>query len=184
MTTSGTRSTAGEQRVKIVSRALAAFAHAGYHATPVAVVAEAAGVSTAYVFRLFPGKLGLFVATVDHCYDQVAATLVAGGEAAGPISPEGVLAAMTAAYVDLIKDRNLIMFQVHAQSACDVPEIRDAVRRGMAKVVNAVTRVSGAEPAAVQRFIAYGQLCHLVVQADLGAVPESWARTLSDGISH
>ena len=40
---------------------------------------------------------------------------------------------MSAAYVELIRDRNLIMLQVHAQSACDVPEIRDAVRRGSRK---------------------------------------------------
>jgi AcrR family transcriptional regulator len=178
------RSTAEVQRVKIVSRAVAAFAHAGYHATPVADVAAAAGVSPAYVFRLFPGKLGLFVATVDHCYEQVAAALVEGGEAAGTTDPDDVLAAMSAAYVALIKDRNLIMFQVHAQSACDVPEIQDAVRRGLAKVVGAVSRVSGAEPAAVQRFLAYGQLCHLIVQAGLGELDESWARTVSNGIIH
>jgi len=170
--------------VRIVSRAVAAFAHAGYHATPVSEVAEAAGVSPAYVFRLFPGKLGLFVATVEHCYEQVAAALVEGGEAAGSTDPEDVLAAMSAAYVELIRDRNLIMLQVHAQSACDVPEIRDAVRRGVAKVVGTVSRVSGADPGAVQRFIAYGQLCHLIVQADLGAVDEGWALTLSAGISH
>ncbi|MBT2230257.1 TetR/AcrR family transcriptional regulator [Nonomuraea sp. NEAU-A123] len=159
-------------------------AHAGYHATPVAEVAEAAQVSPAYVFRLFPGKLGLFVATVDHCYEQVAAALVKGGEAAESSAPDDVLAAMSAAYTELIRDRNLIMLQVHAQSACDVPEIRDAVRRGVARVVSAVSRVSGADPSAVQRFIAYGQLCHLIVQADLGAVNESWARTVSAGISH
>ncbi|PPF31207.1 TetR family transcriptional regulator, partial [Rathayibacter sp. AY1A3] len=28
----------------------------------------------AYVFRLFPGKLGVFVAAVDRCYEQVAST--------------------------------------------------------------------------------------------------------------
>lgn len=178
------RSTAEEQRVKIVSRAVAAFAHAGYHATPVAEIASAAGVSPAYVFRLFPGKVGLFVATVDHCYDQVATALVAGGEAAGSSDPDAVLAAMTSAYVALIRDRNLIMLQVHAQSACDVPEIRDAVRRGVAKVVQAVSRVSGADAGAVQRFLAYGQLCHLIVQADLGAVHEGWARTVTAGMSH
>jgi AcrR family transcriptional regulator len=184
MTSGSVRSTAEDQRVRIVSRAVAAFAHAGYHATPVAEVAEAAGVSPAYVFRLFPGKLGLFVATVDHCYEQVAATLVKGGEAAGSADPGEVLAAMSAAYVELIRDRNLIMLQVHAQSACDVPEIQEAVRRGVARVVRAVSRVSGADPDAVQRFIAYGQLCHLIVQADLGTLDESWARTLSAGISH
>ncbi len=178
------RSTAEVQRVRIVQAALPAFSGAGYHATPVATVAEAAGVSPAYVFRLFPGKVGLFVATVDHCYDRVVATLVEGGESAGSQDPGVVLGAMTGAYVELIRDRDLIMLQVHAQAACDVPEIRDAVQRGIAAVVRAVTRVSGADPAAVQRFVAYGQLCHLIVQADLVEVDESWARTVSAGIRH
>jgi len=181
---SGPRSTAEDQRVRIVSRAVGEFSRVGYHATPVAEVAAAAGVSPAYVFRLFPGKLGLFVATVDHCYDLVEQALVAGGEAAPSTDPDVVLAAMTDAYVDLIADRNLIMLQVHAQAASDIPEIRDAVRRGMAKVVRSVTRVSGAEPGAVQRFIAYGQLCHLIVQADLFDVDETWAQTVSAGIRH
>jgi AcrR family transcriptional regulator len=179
------RSNAEDRRANIVAKAVAAFARAGYHATPVAEVAKAAGVSPAYVFSLFAGKVGLFAATVDHCYEQVADTLVAGGEAAGPFAkPDEVLAVMTAAYVDLIRDRDLIMLQVHAQSACDVLEIRAAVHRGVARVVRAVSTVSRADAAAVQRFLAYGQLCHLIVQADLGAVDEDWAHVVSDGIIH
>lgn len=178
------RSTAEDQRKRIITSAVSGFAHAGYHATPVTTIAELAGVSPAYVFRLFPGKVGLFVATVEHCYDLVASALVEGGEAAGSASPDVILDSMTAAYVNLIGDRELIMLQVHAQSACDVPEIRDAVRRGVATVVQAVARVSGAEPLAVQRFIAYGQLCHLIVQAELSDLRESWAETLSAGIRH
>ena len=178
------RSTAEDQRPRIVGHAVAGFARAGYHATPVAEIAEAAGVSTAYVFRLFPGKLGLFVAAVDHCYAQVVETLVAGGEASDSSDPADVLEAMTTAYIELIRDRDLIALQAQAQAACDVAEIRDAVRRGLASVVRAVTRVSGAEPHAVQRFISYGQLCHLIVQADLGSITESWAETVSAGIRH
>jgi len=178
------RSTAEDQRSRIVTHAVAGFSRAGYHATPVAEIAEASGVSTAYVFRLFPGKLGLFLAAVDHCYTQVVDTLVAGGEAADSTDPAVVLEAMSLSYVELIRDRNLIALQVQAQAACDVPEIRDAVRRGLASVVRAVTRVSGAEPNAVQRFIAYGQLCHLIVQADLGSLTDSWAETVSAGIRH
>ncbi|WEO77351.1 TetR/AcrR family transcriptional regulator [Cryobacterium sp. SO2] len=178
------RSTAEDQRARIVAVAVAAFAHAGYHATPVTDIAEKAGVSPAYVFRLFPGKLGLFVATVSHCYEQVVSALVAGAAAAGTTDPDAVLDAMTTAYVDLIKDRDLIMLQAHAQSACDVPEIRDAVRQGLASVVRAVARESGAEPAAVQRFIAYGQLCHLIVQAELTDLTDGWADTLTAGIRH
>ncbi|WP_394771123.1 TetR/AcrR family transcriptional regulator [Lacisediminihabitans sp.] len=178
------RSTAEAQRSKIVSHAVRVFAHAGYHATPVAQVAAASGVSPAYVFRLFPGKLALFVAAVEHCYERVRVGLVASAEATDASTPEQILAAMSDAYVDLIRDRDLIMLQVHAQSACDVPEIRAAVQRGLAELVTAVTDASGADASAVQRFVAYGQLCHLIVQADLNSIDETWAHTLSDGIQH
>ena len=182
--TARTRSTADAQRAHILAAALAGFARAGYRATPVSEIAARSGVSPAYVFSLFSGKLGLFVATVDHCYELVSDALVAGGETAGSSTPQVVLDAMSDAYVQLISDRDLIMLQVHAQSACDVPEIRAAVQRGVAAVVRVVARVSGADPAAVQRFMAYGQLCHLIVQAELTEIREVWAETLTAGIRH
>jgi len=180
----GFRSTAEEQRVRITAAAIAVFADKGLHATPVAEVAVAAGVSPAYVFRLFPGKVGLFVAAVDRCYERVVAVLAEAGRASGSDDPGGRLSAMSSAYVELVRDRDLIMIQAHAQSACGVPEVKDAVHRGLAQVVDTVTRDSGANAAAVQHFLAYGQLCHLVVQADLDSAPGGWARIVSAGISH
>ena len=177
------RSTAERQRERIIDHALRVFAVSGYYATPVAEVAAAANVSPAYVFRLFDGKLGLFVAVVDRCFSQVTDALTAGGEAGGGTSTDR-LDAMTAAYVELIRDRNLILVQAHAQSTADVPEIRDAVQRGLALVVRAVLRVSGASEKEVQRFIAYGQLCHLIVQAGLDDLDAEWATVLTQGISH
>lgn len=177
------RSTAAEQRARITACAVSVFARTGYHATPVTDVAAAAEVSPAYIFRLFPGKLGLFVAAVDHCYARVAAVMADAGERVRS-DPQARLEAMTTAYVALIADRDLIMLQAHAQSACDVPEIRSAVQRGLSRVVVAVTNVSGAAPAAVQRFIAYGQLCHLIVQAGLDGLDTQWADTLTAGIRH
>ena len=178
------RSTAAEQRVRVVASAIDIFARSGYQATPVADIAAAAQVSPAYVFRLFDGKLGLFVAAVDDCYRQVAAAMAAGAEGSPSQNPAERLLAMTAAYVALIQDRRLIALQVHAQSACDVPEIREAVRRGIALVVRAVSSESGADGTSVQRFLAYGQLCHLVVQAGLDEIDASWARTVDFGIAH
>ncbi|MCS5717773.1 TetR family transcriptional regulator [Herbiconiux sp. CPCC 205763] len=180
----GTRSTAEAQRRRILGHAVRVFAQGGYRATPVADVAAAAEVSTAYVFRLFDGKLGLFVDAVDDCYDQVAAAMLAGAGRTSSTNPEDKLAAMTDAYIELVSDRDLIALQVHATSACDVPEIRDAVRRGLAKTTETVAKASGADTDAVQRFIAYGQLCHLIVQADLFDIDSTWARTLSHGIRH
>ena len=178
------RSTAGAQRARITSAAVRVFAEKGYHATPVADVAAAAGVSPAYVFRLFPGKLGVFLAAVEDTYSRVAVALVEAGEASSSTDPAGRLDAMTEAYVALVEDRDLIMMQSQAQSASAVPEIRAAVRDGLRDVVRAVERVSGAAPADVQRFIAYGQLCHLIVQTDLSSVGDSWAASVTAGIRH
>lgn len=180
----GIRSTAEAQRERILASAVDVFARSGYQATPVADVAAAAGVSTAYVFRLYDGKLGLFLAAVDECYEQVAATMKAGAESSPEGSPAEILEAMSTAYIALIRDRSLIALQVHAQSACDVPEIQEAVRRGLAKVVRTVSVESGANDDDVQRFLAYGQLCHVIVQAGLGDVESSWARLLDHGIRH
>jgi AcrR family transcriptional regulator len=180
----GFRSTADAQRIRIVATAVEIFARSGYQATPVAEVAIAAKVSPAYVFRLFDGKLGLFVAAVDDCYSQVAAAMAAGAEKSASSDPSEKLDAMSAAYIELIKGETLIALQSHAQSACDVPEIRDSVRRGLAQVVRIVSLQSGADDLSVQRFLAYGQLCHLIVQAGIGDVEASWARIVDSGITH
>jgi len=76
------------------------------------------------------------------------------------------------------------MLQVHAQSASAEPEIRDALRRGLARITRFATTRSGADADAVQHFIAYGQLCHLIVTVGLEDVPEAWARALTHGIRH
>ena len=178
------RSTAESQRTRATASAVRVFARTGYHATPVTAVAADAGISPAYVFRLFTDKLGLFVAALDHCFEQVRAALTAGAERAAGTSPEEVLEAMGDAYAELIADRDLLMLQVHAQSACDVPQVREALQRGLSSVVRLAQQLSGADDAAVQRFTAYGQLCHLIVTLDLDGVDAPWARALTAGMTH
>lgn len=178
------RSNAIARRADVVARAVSVFAQTGYHATRVSTVAEASGISEAYVFRLFGGKLGLFLAALDDCYGQVEAAMSAGADRARSAAPDDVLGAMAEAYADLIEDRDLIALQVHAQSAASVPEIGAAVRRGCERVVTLVQARSGADAPAVQRFMAYGQLCHLIVIADLATIPAQWARLLRAGMRH
>ena len=163
----GDRTTADVRRETISAAALRVFARTGYHATPVADVAAASGYSQAYVFRLFTDKLTLFVAALDRCFAQIGEALDAGAERTVDRSPDGILTAMGDAYAELIADHDLLMLQVHAQSASDIPEIRDAMRQGLAAIVTLARERSGADPAAIQRFIAYGQLCHLIVTTGL-----------------
>ena len=160
------------------------FARGGYHGTTVADVASAARISPAYVFKLFPSKERLFVAALEECFARIVETLAEGADAASDQSAAGVLDAMGEAYAHLISDRDLLMIQVHGQSAAEVTEIGDAMRSGLAAVTRFVATRSGADEDAVQRFIAYGQLCHLIVTLGLESVPAEWAAIVSHGIRH
>ncbi len=178
------RSTADARRATVVSCAITVFARTGFYATPIADVAAAARISPAYVFRLFDGKLALFLAAVDECFARVVRTLADGADACTADDPDLVLAAMGEAYAELVANRSLLMLQVHALSARDVPEIRQALHRGMEQVVTYASQRSGAADDAVQRFVAYGQLCHLIVATDLDQVPTRWAGVLRAGMTH
>lgn len=178
------RSTAEARRVLVVSRAVAVFSRSGYWATPVTDVAAAAKISPAYVFRLFDSKLGLFVAALEHCYTQVVRALEDAADRSAGAEPDEMLAAMGDAYARLIADRSLLMLQVHALSAADVPEIAEAIREGCARVVTLVEQRTRASEAAIQQFMAYGQLCHLIVAAGLNGLTPSWARLLTAGMAH
>ncbi len=109
------RSTAEVRRATVVAKAIPVFAATGYHATPVTAVADAAGISQAYVFRLFRDKLGLFLAALEHTFDEIERALEAGAVAAPGASPDELLTAMGDAYAGLIADRSLLMMQVHAR---------------------------------------------------------------------
>lgn len=177
-------SDAETRRDAIVEAAVTVFAERGYGSTPVAEVAAKAGISQAYVFKLFPTKEQLFLAAIARCYERIEATMAAAGDAATDRSPGGVLDAMGDAYARLIADRDLLMLQVHAQGATDMLSVRDAVRDGMARVLRLARQKSGADAPALQKFIAWGQLCHLVVTLDIVDAEDDWARILTAGLRH
>lgn len=178
-----TLSTSDARRDVVVDAAIDEFAGRGYHSTPISKVAARAAISPAYVFKLFPSKVELFVAALDRCYELVEQALARGVARAGDGGPERILDEMGGAYADLIADRSLLMLQVHAQSAADIPEIANAVRRGLARVTEYARSRSGAAYEQVQRFMAYGQLCHLIATLGLDD-REDWSAVLTAGIRH
>ncbi|MGC9382771.1 TetR/AcrR family transcriptional regulator [Streptomyces sp. MH13] len=106
---------------------------------------KAAGISQAYVYRLFPNKEALFTAVVEHCFVRVRAALEGGAAKAESSAPDAVLASMGDAYARLISDNDLMLVQLHAQAAAvSEPAIRDAVRAGYARTVEYVRGTSGA----------------------------------------
>lgn len=177
-------STAEMRKPIVAMSAVRQFARGGYHGTTIADVAREAQISPAYVFKLFPSKERLFVAALEDCFQQIVETLEAGADASIDQSPDAVLDAMSISYAKLIQDRSLLMLQVHAQSVAEIPEVGQALRAGIAKVTRFAKSRSGASDDAVQHFIAYGQLCHLIVTAGIEGLSDDWALLLSHGIRH
>jgi len=180
MTETETHFDAETRRQAIIEVAGKVFARSGYAATPVTAIAEAAGISQAYVFKLFPTKLELFTAVVERCYERIDAQMNRAADKAGKAKTDKVLDAMAAAYTKLIADRDVLMLQVHAQAASDVPEIREAVRHGVSRLIATAKGRSGAKKQKVQRFIAHCQYCHLVTVLDVDDVEATWARILTN----
>ncbi|WP_091229073.1 TetR/AcrR family transcriptional regulator [Microbacterium sp. 3J1] len=183
-TRSSILSTADARRPLVTAAAMTEFARGGYYATTVADVAREAKISPAYVFKLYSGKEALFIAALEACFEAILEALADGADAADDQSPDGILDAMGDAYAHLIADRTLMMLQVHAQSVADVSGIGAALRSGLGRVTSFAKSRSRADDDAVQRFIAYGQLCHLIVTTQLDGRPEDWAALLTKGISH
>ena len=179
MATARTLSTAEERREEILQAAERVFAARGLHGTPTMEIAKAAGISQAYLFRLFPTKAELFSALVQRCNDRIERTFTDAAAAARK-SGEPVMQAMGKAYVGLLADRPLLLNQLHAHSACDDPAIRDQMRLGFERLVEIVERETDATPQEIRTFFAHGMLLNVLAAMQASDVDAHWAKVLLD----
>ena len=171
-------STAEDRRETVLRAAEEVFAERGIHGTPTTAVAAAAGISHAYLFRLFPTKNALAVALVERNHQRIGAAFEAAA-AAARAAGEDVLQHMGGAYVELLQDRRLLLVQLHSHAAAaSDPAIREASRDGFRSLVEIVQRESGASPAEVQGFFAQGMLINVLGAISAPEVDEPWAHLL------
>ena len=171
-------STAEERRDTLVDSAVRVFAERGFHGTPTTEVAKDAGISQAYLFRLFPTKSELYVAAVDRCFGRTLETFKAAAEKAKAEGRE-VLPAMGEAYVQLLADRTALLGQLQAQAAAvNDPAVREAVRRGFANLYEFVAGASRASDQEIQAWFAKGMLLNVLAAVDAQAVDAPWARAM------
>jgi AcrR family transcriptional regulator len=178
--TTRTLSTAEERREAVLQAAMPLMASRGIHGTPTAEVAKRAGISHAYLFRLFPTKSDLAIAVVERANQRIYDAFAAAAAGAGP-SVEEKLHAMGMAYDELLGDRELLLIQMHSHAAAaDDEAIRDAARRGFDRLVALVERESGADPTLVGRFFATGMLMNVMAALEAGSLQEHWAEVLAN----
>src|SRR3954453_18927789 len=112
--TSRTLSTAEVRREAVLEASMPVMASRGIHASPTAEIAKNAGISHAYLFRLFPTKSDLAIAVVQRANKRIYDAMAAAAAAAGP---EDKLRAMGEAYSELLSDRELLLIQLHSHAA-------------------------------------------------------------------
>jgi len=155
MTLARARMTASQRRETVLHAALIEFAARGLDGTSTKDIAQRAGISHPYLFRLFPTKKALFLALVRRCFQQMAEVLAA---AAAGRAGEDALQAMGSAFGHLCEEQTLPLMQMHAYAACTDPEIRAATRAAFWELRDSVERLTGLPPAQVQRWFGIGML--------------------------
>jgi AcrR family transcriptional regulator len=177
MVPTGTRQTAEERRVSVLSAAVSEFARGGLEGTSTEAIATAAGISQPYLFRLFGTKKDLFLAAVKETF---ARTVAAFENAAGERSGDEAIAAMADAYNNLLAEPSYLLMQMQAYASCGDPDIRAVTRRGFRDLWYTAERLAGLDVAVVRAFFAQGMLCNVTAAMDLPAVDERWAQIICD----
>jgi AcrR family transcriptional regulator len=172
------RKSAVQRRGEIVTAAIERFAAEGYVAASTEAIARDAGISQPYLFRLFGTKKELFLACHERCMERISETFRA---AARGLPREARLPAMGKAYMDLLADRRLLLFQMQSYAAAADPEIQAHVRRRYGELVQEVTRLADAEPHEAWMFFAHGMLLNVIASLDLQAIAgdDAWAAAWS-----
>ncbi len=170
-----TRRSAEERREEIVAIAIRQFAVGGYNGTSTEAIAREAGISQPYLFRLFKTKRELFLACFDDFHERLYATFA---DAAAGAPKDEALQHMGKAYIRLLDDTNVRLFQMQAYAACSDPVIQARVRECYGILVKLVTRLSGAPPEVIWQFFSHGMLLNVIASLDLAAIAdkEPWAK--------
>lgn len=171
-------STADERREAVIRAGMKVFADRGYNGTPTTEVAREAGISHAYLFRLFPTKDELIAAIVQRSNERIYDTFVRAAADAKDAGQD-VIDAMGHAYVGLLEDRELLLSQLHAHaSSASNPATAEAMRDCFRRLVELVKRESRAPDDEVRAFFAKGMLLNVMAAIGAPAVDEPWVELL------
>jgi AcrR family transcriptional regulator len=177
-TTKRQLSTAEERREAVLEAAMDVFGERGFLGTPTMAVAKAAGISQAYLFRLFPTKEDLVLAVVERSNERIFDTFA---KAAAQARAEGSdpREAMGVAYGEMLQDRRVLLTQIHQHAAAAaMPEVAAASRRSFEALVALVSRETGGTPEEIQSFFAQGMLMNVMAAIGADDAAGLWADIL------
>lgn len=190
---------AENRREQVLKAAISEFALHGLDGTSTESIAERAGISQPYIFRLWPNKKDLFLAAVDACFDRTEMVLTKAAEGhseaeidsgvcpvghdqsehqhlrSSKISPR--LHTMAHAYIQLLVKREALLMQMQAYAACGDDDVRRRVRDRWTRLRRLVGDLGGVEGRELNEFFARGMLLNVAACMHLptSGDPGRWA---------
>ena len=148
------RSSSVDRRAAAVRAGVGAFADLGLTSAAVRRAAEAVGVSSAYLFRMFGSQRDFFLACLDHVEEELLTTLTSAADsAADPFAP------LSAAFREFLGDGRVTGLWLQACAvARDDAEIARRCRRLLAAGLRAAAATTGASTDRLSGFLARGTL--------------------------
>jgi len=161
-----------ERRSQLLGIAASEFADHGLHGASIETIAREAGITQAYVFRMFGTKKALFLELVGAAFDRFSDGM---SQAADGKQGLDALTLMGSQYYELLADRTTLLLQLQGFAACGDPDVRDLVRARLAHMWDTVADTTGLDPVTVKSFLAYGMLLNNVAALDIADLDEPWA---------
>ncbi len=167
------RLTTEERRESILEAATVVFGERGYHGATTDAIARQAGISQAYVVRMFGSKEELFVAAGARAVGRVADAfreVIAGFSAEDTVHDR--LHALGEAYSALVADRGLLLTLMHFYSLGHDARFGPVARENYLAVYRIVRDEAGIPPDDAKHFFANGMLINVLVALRIPDVAE------------
>jgi AcrR family transcriptional regulator len=169
-----------ERRAQVLGIAAGEFANHGLHGASIEAIAHEAGITQAYVFRMFGTKKALFLELVAAAFDRFSDGMSLAAEGTRGLA---ALTRMGARYYESLADRTTLMLQLQGFAACGDREVRDLVRARFAHMWDTVDGAADLDPVTVKSFLAFGMLLNNIAALDIAALDaDELAQPWAEGV--
>ena len=173
------RMTRSERRAQVLEIAAREFADHGLHGASTEKVAREAGITQAYVFRMFKTKKALFLEVVGMAFDE----FVDGMHCVLTAPPDyGRLPLWDRSTTSCSPAGPRCFSNSRGSRPVVTEEVRAVVRAKMARMWHVVDGGTGLDPVTVKTFLAFGMLLNAGAALDVAEVNEPWAHGLRTSI--
>lgn len=158
------RLSSGDRREQILEAASIVFAERGYAGGTTDAVAKEAGISQAYVVRMFGSKEQLFVEVARRASDRV----IVGFRAAiadfdGSESEDDKQAILGSVYSELVADRGILLVLMHLFTLGHDPVFGPISRSCFLDIYRIIRDEAGLPPEVSTEFVARGMLMNVIL---------------------